>query len=182
MQQVVFVHGKESGPWGAKSLALAEVARRCGWRFLSPDLRATNDPDERVGLLLDAVPPGPGPLLLIGSSMGGYVATCASERLRPATLLLLAPAFYLPGYRDQDPCPHAGRTVVVHGRDDALIPPALAWRFVDTPRRGIPPARRRSSFDRFDPLSGTAPDPAAAGPGPRQPPGRPPLKSAAGAL
>ena len=56
MQQVVFVHGKESGPWGAKSLALAEVARRCGWRFLSPDLRASSDPDKRVELLLEAVP------------------------------------------------------------------------------------------------------------------------------
>jgi len=130
VQQVVFVHGKESGPRGAKSLALAAAARRCGWRFFSPDLRATSDPDERVELLLEAVPPGPGPLLLIGSSMGGYVATCASARLGPATLLLLAPAFYLPGYRDQDPCPHAGRTVVVHGRDDVLIPPTLAWRFV----------------------------------------------------
>lgn len=130
MKLVVFAHGKESGPWGAKSLALAEVARRRGWRFLSPDLRTTTDPEERVELLLEAVPAGAGPLVLIGSSMGGYVASRASARLRPAALLLLAPALCLPGYQDQDPRPVAGRVVVVHGRDDALIPAAHAWRFV----------------------------------------------------
>lgn len=130
MKRVVYVHGKESGPRGTKSLALAEVAGRCGWSYFSPDLSATADPEARVGLLVDAVPPGTGPLLLIGSSMGGYVATCASARLRPDVLLLLAPAFYLPGYRDQDPRPAAGRLVVVHGCADALIPPAHAWRFV----------------------------------------------------
>lgn len=129
MKLVAFAHGKESGPWGVKSLALAEVARRCGWRFLSPDLRAAADPDERVGLLCEAVPDDAGPLVLVGSSMGGYVATRASTQLHPAALLLLAPAFYLPGYRDQDPRPEAERVVVVHGRDDALIPPAHAWRF-----------------------------------------------------
>lgn len=130
MKRVVFVHGKESGPWGAKSLALEAVARRCGWRFLSPDLRSTLDPEDRVELLQQAVPAAAGPLVLVGSSMGGYVATRASARLRPALLLLLAPALYLPGYQNQDPSPQAGRVVVVHGREDALIPPAHAWRFV----------------------------------------------------
>ena len=131
MSLVVFAHGKESGPWGTKSLALAAVARRLGWRFLSPDLSSTLEAEERIALFLDALPADRGTLVLIGSSMGGYVATCASARFRPAGLLLLAPALYLPGYRNQDPSPCAGRTVVVHGRDDDLIPPAHAWRFAE---------------------------------------------------
>lgn len=128
MRRVIYVHGKESGPWGTKSLALEAVARRCGWDFQSPDLSGTRDPEQRIRLLLEAIPGREGALVLVGSSMGGYVAACASARLDPAALLLLAPAVYLPGYAAQDPRPVSGETVVVHGRDDEVVPPEHGWR------------------------------------------------------
>ena len=35
-RHVVFSHGKESGPWGRKISALAEVARSEGYELLKP--------------------------------------------------------------------------------------------------------------------------------------------------
>ena len=61
-------------------------------------------------------------LVLVGSSMGGYVSTVASETLKPDALFLLAPAFYLPGYASQDPVPYATSTFVVHGWGDDVVP------------------------------------------------------------
>ncbi len=61
--------------------------------------------------------------------MGGYVLTVASQNLRPAGLFLMAPAFYLPGYLQQEPNPYAGKTLVVHGWDDDIVPPDHAIRF-----------------------------------------------------
>ncbi|MQM38547.1 hypothetical protein KBTX_02558 [wastewater metagenome] len=125
--EVWFSHGQESGPWGFKITRLAEVARAAGAGVASVDYRHTRDPDERVRHLL-AQPRPAGPLVLVGSSMGGYVAAAASATLRPAGLFLMAPAFYLPGY-EGDVTPHAGDVEVVHGWRDELIPPAHSVRY-----------------------------------------------------
>lgn len=129
MGLIVFCHGKESGPWGAKIKALAKVARRRGWEVQSLDCRATPDPDRRVRLLLGNLQGRQGRTVLVGSSMGGYVATVASKTLRPAGLFLMAPALYLPGYGDRDPVPHAGRTVAIHGWRDGVVPVENVFRF-----------------------------------------------------
>lgn len=121
--QVWFNHGKESGPWGRKITALADVARRHGLVVESPDYRHTMDPDERVAHLLARRPPNGNGLILVGSSMGGYVAARASATLRPVGLFLMAPAFYLPGY-EGDVTPHCANVELVHGWRDELIPPA----------------------------------------------------------
>lgn len=121
---VCFAHGKESGPWGRKISALAEVARDRGMAVMSPDYQFTMDPDERVDFLLrQALPPGDR-LILVGSSMGGYVSAVASSTLRPRGLFLLAPAVDIPGYTG-DTTPKAGLTEVVHGWHDTIIPPAI---------------------------------------------------------
>lgn len=129
MNRIIFSHGKESGPWGTKITALAKVACGMGWAVESIDYRATFDPDERVRMLLEGFRPGPGKTVLAGSSMGGYVATVASAAILPAGLFLMAPAFYLPGYRDQDPTPRADRTVLVHGWHDPVVSAENALRF-----------------------------------------------------
>jgi len=151
MDTVIFAHGKDSGPWGSKSCALAETAQQHGWRFLSPDFSGMSDPEKRVEHLLAGEVASGGRLVLVGSSMGGYVAVRASVSLVPTVLLLLAPAVYLPGYPEQDPIPHAGKTVVVHGWRDRVIPPEHAWRF----------ARRYSAelhlVDDDHPLAGSTP-------------------------
>jgi hypothetical protein len=50
---IYFAHGKESGPWGAKTQALAEVAQSKGFRVESPNYFKQPDPDARVEQLLN---------------------------------------------------------------------------------------------------------------------------------
>lgn len=145
---VVFSHGKESGPWGQKIQALAEVAKSYGTQVISIDYResaSTNqnsktdfsfgiieeieeyqlypsEADRRVAQLLSTTLPEHTQLILVGSSMGGYVSTVANERLRADGLFLLAPAFYMDGYSQQNPQPNAKSTWIVHGWNDTVIP------------------------------------------------------------
>ncbi len=118
--RVVFAHGKESGPWGSKIMHLAKIAQRLGYAVDSPDYSAIGDAAARVDRLREQAPAG-APLVLCGSSMGGYVSAMACQTLRPAALLLLAPALYLPGYPGEPTdCPQD--TAVVHGWHDDLVP------------------------------------------------------------
>ncbi|MFQ5578124.1 MAG: alpha/beta fold hydrolase [Anaerolineae bacterium] len=125
---VYFAHGKESGPWGTKIRRLAEAARRRGFTVHSPDYRRTVDPDERVKMLLK-LRPAARRLALVGSSMGGYVSVAASQTLNPRGLFLMAPALYLPGYRNQNPVPRAQIVTVVHGWRDPVVPVNNAIQF-----------------------------------------------------
>lgn len=128
-KRLYFAHGKESGPWGRKIQSLAAIARAHGFEVESPDYSHTFDPDARVRQLLELAPRAEC-LVLVGSSMGGYVSAVAARELRPQGLFLLAPAVYMPGY-EQEPEPDAGLIEVVHGWDDAVIPPAHAVRFAE---------------------------------------------------
>jgi predicted esterase len=126
---VYFSHGKESGPWGDKIKRLAQVVEAKGFVVNSIDYSGIADPDLRVQKLLASYASEPGCLILVGSSMGGYVATVASETLKPQGLFLMAPALYLPGFLNQDPVPRAGLTAIVHGWKDELIPVEHSIRF-----------------------------------------------------
>ena len=55
-----------------------------------------------IDRLVDTVAPQATTLVLVGSSMGGYVAARACQRLRPQALFLMAPALYFPGW-DEEP-------------------------------------------------------------------------------
>lgn len=127
---VCFAHGMESGPCGRKITALASVARDRGWAVESPDYRFTREPQARLAHLLQLGLPAGRELVLVGSSMGGYVSAMACERLQPAGLLLMAPAVYLPGYPGE-PRLTAPHCAIVHGWRDELIPPANAWRLAE---------------------------------------------------
>ena len=118
---VYFNHGKESGPWGDKITRLADVARGRGFDAQSLDYRGL-DAEARVAKLLDSDARTARPLVLVGSSLGSYVAAVASASLRPRGLFLLAPAFYLPDFAVQEPVPHADFVTLVHGWNDELIP------------------------------------------------------------
>ena len=91
--RVVFAHGKESGPWGSKIQHLADIARAHGFAVESLDYSDLMDATARVERLLAHAPTG-APLVLVGSSMGGYVAAMACQTLAPDALLLMAPALY----------------------------------------------------------------------------------------
>jgi len=126
---VVFSHGKESGPWGAKISALAEIAQAEGWQVESVDYRGIDDPQERVTRLLAYCREFQGRLVLVGSSMGGHVCTAGSRLLRAAGLFLMAPAFYMPGYEDMTPVPPDCPISIVHGWRDDVVPVDNSFRF-----------------------------------------------------
>ncbi|MGZ8190732.1 MAG: YqiA/YcfP family alpha/beta fold hydrolase [Methylococcaceae bacterium] len=126
---VIYNHGKDSSPWGEKPLALAEIARQHDFHFISPDYQAGNDPDLRVQQLLAMDLSAYQDIVLVGSSMGAYVITVASEIIKPKGLFMIAPAFYLPGYQCTEFKPHAELIEVFHGWQDDIVPPENAWRF-----------------------------------------------------
>ena len=112
---VYFAHGRESGPWGTKIRALAKVAEAFGCQVFSRDDSDTCDPDLRTSRLIDEARTIDGRVVLVGSSMGGYVVTAASRVIQPLGLFLMAPALGMPGYAEPLPKPHARELCVVHG-------------------------------------------------------------------
>lgn len=119
---VVFSHGRESGPWGAKITAMAQVVRELNLGVESVDYRGMDDPGRRVEKLLAVGRELKGGIALVGSSMGGHVAAAAASRLEAAALFLLAPAFYMPGYEKYTPQNVAVPTAIVHGWHDDVVP------------------------------------------------------------
>lgn len=126
---VYFAHGKESGPWGIKITKLAEMAKLRGVQVESPDYSDTFDPDERVERLLNLCNVDADRLILVGSSMGGYVSTVASEKLKPAGLFLMAPALYIDNYKVKSPTPQSGNVEIIHGWNDDVIPADNSIKF-----------------------------------------------------
>jgi pimeloyl-ACP methyl ester carboxylesterase len=124
---VVFSHGKESGPWGSKITAMAQVARDLEFDVLSVDYRGIDDPLARVHKLIETLSTAPAASggaqpVLVGSSMGGYVSAAAAAMLRPRALFLLAPAFYMPGFEEYTPQDVPAPTTIVHGWHDDIVP------------------------------------------------------------
>lgn len=133
---VCFNHGKESGPWGTKIVRLATVARQHGYDVVSPDYSHSTDPAARLRQLLDLPRPAWGPQVLVGSSMGGYVAAQACAALKPDALFLMAPALYFPGW-DEEPEGVPRDTVVVHGWGDDVVPAERSLRFAGRHRAAL---------------------------------------------
>jgi pimeloyl-ACP methyl ester carboxylesterase len=119
---VVFSHGKESGPWGRKIIAMAALVRDMGLAVESVDYRGIDDPGARVEKLIAVAAPIPPPLVLVGSSMGGHVSAAAVLRLQPRGVFLLAPAFYMAGFEAYTPQQVSCPTAIVHGWHDAIVP------------------------------------------------------------
>ena len=131
---VVFSHGKDGEPWGTKIVALAQVARDLGWLAESIDYRGIDDPLARVEKLRKAcksLPPRP---VLVGSSLGGHVATAVAAEVDARGLFLMAPAFFMPGYEQHTPKPPQCPIVIVHGWRDDIVPIDNTWRWAQSCR------------------------------------------------
>jgi len=128
MSAVIFSHGQESGPWGRKITSLARVAEAAGFHVSSVDYRGLATVEQRVPRLLQHCRAAGSVAVLVGSSMGGYVAAAAAREIQPAGLFLMAPALGLAGY-PPDPEPHAGRIVLIHAWQDDIIPVSHSCRF-----------------------------------------------------
>ena len=129
MTTVIFSHGQESGPWGTKIRAMAALVRDLGCEADSIDYQGIADPSERVAKLVDACRNIDDTLVLVGSSMGGHVATAAAAAVGAAGLFVLAPAYYMPGYEDLTPAPPDIPVAIVHGWGDDVVPVENSIRF-----------------------------------------------------
>jgi len=129
MPAVYFSHGQESGPWGTKIKVMAEVVRELGCRAESVDYQGIADPTERVEKLVASLAGVEEPLVLVGSSMGGHVATAAAAKVNAVGLFVLAPAYYMEGYEDLTPPAPAMPITIVHGWDDDIVPVENSIKF-----------------------------------------------------
>ena len=119
---VLFCHGLESAPHGAKYHALADA----GLQVIAPDCRE-KDLAERVKLLADAIAEFH-PLVVVGSSYGGIAGLLAARVAEQRGdeiegLLMCAPALALPDPTDLGVtrgCP--APTVIIHAPADAICP------------------------------------------------------------
>jgi predicted alpha/beta-hydrolase family hydrolase len=136
-RHVVFSHGKESGPWGRKISSLAEVARSEGYEAHSVDYRGLDEPRQRVARLVEFCKELSGELVLVGSSLGGYVAVASASLLHARGVFLMAPALYMPGLPELRQgvldCP----TTVVHGWRDEVVPFDQSVRFAQSYRAAL---------------------------------------------
>lgn len=124
-----WAHGKDSSPWGSKSLALRDTARSMGFEMDAFDFQGEMNPDVRVEMFVAHLKGIDAPVALVGSSMGGYVSTVASNEVDVAGLLLLAPAFYIPGYHWIDFPWLKTPVTIVHGWRDEIVPVENIFRF-----------------------------------------------------
>jgi len=129
MTTVIFSHGQESGPWGTKIRRMAECARALGCEADSIDYQGIADPAKRVDKLIVEAGSIDDRLILVGSSMGGHVATAAAKELGAVGLFVLAPAYFMEGYEDLTPDPPTMPICIVHGWRDDIVPVENSIRF-----------------------------------------------------
>jgi pimeloyl-ACP methyl ester carboxylesterase len=103
--QVLYLHGFASSPQSSKATFLSRKFAERGVRMIVPDL---NQPDfstltvtRMLQQVQDALASADGPLAVVGSSLGGFVAVQATLQhpARITRLVLLAPALDFDGNR-----------------------------------------------------------------------------------
>lgn len=119
---VFLLHGRGGSPESPKMKALRSECQALGFPVLVPDFTAVEEPEKRVAMLQPLLSSVEGPVVLAGSSMGGYVAVRASQSYDVAGLFLISPALYLPHYPACDLTPKAASVVIVHGLHDEVVP------------------------------------------------------------
>ena len=129
MTTVIFSHGQESGPWGSKIKAMAAIVQDLGCAADSIDYRGITDPTDRVQKLVAECRNIEDSLLLVGSSMGGHVATAGAQSLNAIGLFVLAPAYFMPGYEQLTPDAPDMPICIVHGWHDDIVPIENSFRF-----------------------------------------------------
>lgn len=129
MTTVVFSHGQESGPWGTKIRAMADMVTGLGCNAESIDYQGIADPGERVTKLISECAQIDDAILLVGSSMGGHVATAGAESVGAKGLFVLAPAYFMPGYEELTPLAPEIPICIVHGWHDDIVPVENSIRF-----------------------------------------------------
>jgi alpha/beta superfamily hydrolase len=126
---VVFSHGKDGDPFGPKIVAMTDIARRHGLPVESIDYRGIDDPGARVTKALTFCRTLKDPVVLVGSSLGGYVSAAVSRDLPTLGMFLLAPAFFMRGLEQYTPTPAQCPITIVHGWNDTVVPVENSIKF-----------------------------------------------------
>lgn len=99
-KRIIYLHGFASSPASRKAVFLASRLRDRGYEVSIPALDRGDFPNLTIGGMLQLVTPmlESAPAILIGSSLGGYLAALLAARSNNVKkLVLLAPAF---GFHD----------------------------------------------------------------------------------
>ena len=131
---IIFSHGKESGPYGSKIKRLMDIAEECNIPSISVDYRECANADKRIALLKDTIIRSGVPstrIVLVGSSMGGYVSTVVANEMNVAGLFLMAPALWMPAEEYSVQTYHSKTThiEIIHGLRDDVVPHENSIRF-----------------------------------------------------
>jgi len=127
---IIFSHGHESSPESRKIQVLRPIAEQGGLTTEAIDYTDLRDaPVARRERLLARLDELDCPIVLAGSSLGGWVSMAAAEQTPVAGLWLMAPALFMEDHVDGGEIPDAyaprtGHVMVVHGWYDEII----AWR------------------------------------------------------
>ena len=124
--KIIFSHGQESTPYGSKIKALTAIANNKNIVTESIDYRNIESPDQRVKHLINTIENKykNEDIILVGSSMGGYVSIVTAKIIQTHGVFLLAPALYMDKekYNIQNYNEINTECVVVHGYSDDIIP------------------------------------------------------------
>ena len=148
---LVYLHGFASSPRSSKARFFSERAAGAGWVYSCPDLNQPDFSSLTVSRMIDVVDTaiaacGDGPVALMGSSLGAFVALHAVARRRARRadpvdrLVLLAPALDLVASLEEEFGPakmaewkRSERLPVFHYGDDAMR--ELGWGFMPDARQ-----------------------------------------------
>lgn len=116
-KRIMYLHGLDSNSQTHK----AAIIRAIYADLITPDF--TGSLDERMQQLYPILADA-SDWTLIGSSFGGLMAALFSTQHpnQVRRLILLAPALMLPEFAQRLPNPIAVPTVLVHGRQDTIVP------------------------------------------------------------
>lgn len=132
MKLAIFSHGKESGPNANKISILKEVSKSYGFESVALDYTKCKNASERIDKLRAFINTQDAKsLLLVGSSMGGYVSTVLANEYDLAGLFLLCPALYMDyeEYGVKTFCPKCKNIEIIHGWNDDVVPYANSIKF-----------------------------------------------------
>ena len=136
-QYIVFSHGQESGPWGTKITSMSKIAEKKQCRAISVDYRGIIDPEDRISKLIRECSSISDPVILVGSSMGGFVATAVASKIETQGLFLLAPAFFMDEFDNSLIQPVSVPIEIIHGWKDDVVPLENSIRFAESSKANL---------------------------------------------
>ena len=145
---VFLSHGLESGPDSTKVRALkAEAETFAGVSATALDHRSTNDPATRLQQMRAAIDESgaqPENIILVGSSMGGWVCAQTSADTPVLGCFLMAPALNMKDYPGSSPTIQAAHAQIIHGwHDDVVLPmPVIELAKPPIAEQSAPPDHR----------------------------------------